>query len=284
MSKLQAGTVETLKVSRTVDFGYFLSNGTEEVLLHKNDLTETFNPEEPVEVFLYQDHQGRLASSMVIPSVQLGKYDWCEVVNSRRSLGVFVAIGISKDMLVSKDDLPELLDVWPEKSDKLYCTLVTDKKGRLFAKMADHEVMESLKSDAIAEDFNKNVAGHVYQANAAGSFVFTEEKYIGFLHENERKQEPRIGQRIEGRVIDVKEDGTVNLSLLRRSHEVMDEDAEAILAYMDSREGAMPYGDKTSPEDIKNQFGISKAAFKRAMGRLMKDDKAYQKDGWTYRK
>ncbi len=246
MNQLQAGTVQTLDVAREVDFGHFLTNGKEEVLLHKNDKAETFDPTEPVEVFLYQDHQGRLAASMAIPTVQLGTYSWVEVVNTRRSLGAFVSIGISKDMLVSKDDLPDMLTVWPEKGDKLYCTLVTDKKGRLFAKMAPHEVFEDLKTEATAEAFNKNVEGYVYQANRAGSFVYTDEGFAGFLHENERKQEPRIGQRIKGRVIDVKEDGSVNISLLGRTYEVLDEDAEIILAYMDSREGAMPYSDKST--------------------------------------
>ena len=99
-----------------------------------------------------------------------------------------------------------------------------------------------------------------------------------------RKEEPRLGEKVEGRIIDVKEDGTVNVSLIPRKQEAMDEDAEIILAYLASRNGTMPYGDKSAPEDIQERFNLSKASFKRALGRLMKEGKVYQEDGWTYLK
>lgn len=74
------------------------------------------------------------------------------------------------------------------------------------------------------------------------------------------------------------------MSLLPRKQDALSVDAEEILTYLRSRNGAMPYGDKSDPDDIRERFHLSKAAFKRALGHLMKNGKVYQKDGWTYEK
>ncbi|TCP25977.1 hypothetical protein EV207_12011 [Scopulibacillus darangshiensis] len=284
MENLQAGTVQTLKVDREVPFGYFLTNGREDVLLHNNEVGEGFDPEQPQTVFLYQDHQGRLSATMTIPTIQIGTYDWVDVVEVKGRFGVFVNIGIKKDVLVSKDDLPEILELWPEAGDRLYCTLKTDKKGRLFGELASEGVIREIAEVATEADFNKDVTGTAYRLLKVGTFIVTEENYLGFIHESQRKREPRLGEKVEGRIIDVKEDGSVNISLLGRSHEAMGDDAKAIFAYLESRGGAMPYWDKSQPEDIKARFNMSKAAFKRALGKLMKEGMVYQEDGWTYKK
>lgn len=282
MISLEAGTVVTLDVDREAPFGYFLTNGEEDVLLHDSEVPEEFNPEEAHTVFLFQDHQGRLAATLTIPTVQIGKYDWVEVVEVKESLGVFVSIGIVKDILVSKDDLPALHSLWPTIGDRLYCSLKTDKNGRLFGKLATEDVMRAVAEKATRKDFNKNITGWAYRLLKIGTFLLTDENYIGFIHETQRKHEPRLGQKVEGRIIDVKEDGTINVSLLSRGHEALDEDAERIFSYMQSRGGKMPYWDKSSPEDITARFDMSKAAFKRAIGRLMKEGKIYQEDGWSF--
>lgn len=281
---LTPGTVAELTVVREAPFGYFLSNGTEDVLLHHRDIVEPFDPEAVQSVFLYQDHQGRLAATNVIPDIRLGTYGWAEVAGTKEKLGVFVSIGIHKDMLLSVDDLPPIRSLWPEKGDHLYITLDLDKHGRLFAKLAGENIVRDLAKQAGREMWNKDVTGHVFRLAKAGSSIITDEGYIGFIHESQRKNEPRLGQKVEGRVIDVKEDGTLNISLLGRAYEALDKDAENILAYMDSRGGKMPYWDKSMPEEIQERFGISKAAFKRALGCLMKNGTVYQEEGWTYRK
>lgn len=282
MSELQAGQVYTLHVEREAPFGYFLSDGKTDVLLHKNEVIEGFDAKEPQKVFLYTDHQGRLAATMTIPEVQIGTYGWVDVVEVKRRYGVFVSIGINKDILVSNDDLPEALEHWPAIGDRLFCTLKVDKKGRLFADMATLEKIEETSVPAAQEDFNKNITGTVYRLLTVGASIITDEGFIGFNHETERKGDVRLGERVEGRIIKVKDDGTVNLSLIKRSHEALDDDAQTVLAYLESRGGAMPYWDKSGPDLIQKRFNMSKAAFKRAIGRLMKEGKVYQEEGWTY--
>lgn len=282
MSRLEAGTVVQLFEAREVPFGYFLTDGEEDVLLHHTEVPHDFDSQEEQTVFLYQDHEGRLAATLTIPEVRQGHFGWAEVVEVKENLGVFIHIGLQKDILVSKDDLPELFRLWPAKGDKLYCSLKTDKKNRLFGKLAVEDDIRKLAKLADKNIFNKNVKGTVYRLLLEGSNIITEEGYLGFIHESERTREPRLGQLVEGRVIGVKEDGSINLSLLPRAYEVIDEDAERIYSYLISRGGNMPYGDKSLPEDIKARFQMSKGSFKRALGKLMKERMVIQKDGWTH--
>ncbi|MBS4203951.1 CvfB family protein [Lederbergia citrea] len=281
---MEAGTVATLRVVREAPFGFFLTDEYEDVLLHHTEIADDMDIEldQDVEVFLYQDHEGRLSATFTIPTVQIGKYDWVEVVEIKKGLGVFVNIGLRKDILVSMDDLPELFHLWPNVGDRLYCSLKTDSKNRLFGKLGTEEVMRELAVPGDRSKFNKNVSGHVYRLLLAGSFIITDEGFMGFIHESQRGEEPRLGQKVEGRIIDIKEDGTVNVSLLPRSYEQIDTDADKIYEYILSRGGSMPYGDKSLPDEIKKRFNLSKGAFKRAIGKLMKEEKVTQKDGWTH--
>ncbi len=282
--QLEAGTVVSLKVEREAPYGYFLTNGEEDVLLHESQIEGEIELGDEVRVFLYQDKQYRLSATMTIPVIRQDVYGWADVVEVKPRLGAFVDIGISKDILVSLDDLPAITELWPVQGDRLFVTLRTDKKDRLFAVPATEGVIEDITVPADGELYNKNVQGRVYRLLKVGSFLITEEGYRCFVHETEREQEPRLGQLVEARVIEVKEDGTLNASMLPRKQDKMDQDADAILEYMDTRNGAMPYWDKSYPEDIKDRFGMSKAAFKRALGKLMKEGIVYQEEGWTYRK
>lgn len=276
------GTFETLTVDEKVDFGYFLTDGNDRVLLHNNEVTEEIEVGEEIEVFFGVDSQDRLYATMKKPIITEGTYGWVDVVDVVEDMGAFVYIGLSKDALVTEDHLPFLREVWPNVGDKLYCTLKVSHNGKFFVRLATEEIVEPLFKDADRSVFNKEVTGTVYRMIIAGSFIITEEGYKGFIHSSQRQVEPRLGETVTGRVIDVKEDGTINVSLLPRKHEALSGDAERIYAYMQERGGAMPFTDKSDPDDIKERFNLSKAAFKRAMGHLMKNDRVYQEEGWTY--
>ncbi|MFS8631528.1 MAG: hypothetical protein LOD92_10375 [Bacillales bacterium] len=89
------------------------------------------------------------------------------------------------------------------------------------------------------------------------------------------------GETVSARVIEVKEDGTLNLSLKPLKHKRIDQDSETILRYLLDAGGEMDYSDRSNPEEIQAAFQMSKAAFKRALGRLMKENKVKQIDGKT---
>ncbi|MFJ7682533.1 CvfB family protein [Peribacillus butanolivorans] len=285
MQKIQAGLAVELEVERKADFGWFLTDGSEDVLLHHNEMNEETELEigDEVTVFIYHDKQARLTATMKIPEIQIDQYGWAEVVNVKKKLGVFVNIGLSKDILVSLDDLPNIDHLWPEVGDRLYVSLKTDRNERLFGNLATEDVIqESAVKAPLKGVRNTTVKGNVYRLLMVGSFFVSQEGYRCFIHESERKQEPRLGELVEGRVIDSKEDGTLNVSLIPFKQDLMEEDADVIFTYLMNRGGAMPYGDKTPPDDIQFHFGLSKGAFKRALGKLMKEEKIYQEDGWTY--
>jgi predicted RNA-binding protein (virulence factor B family) len=276
------GQTVTLTVARKAEFGYFLSDGNEDVLLHINEADREYELDESVEVFLYVDSEGRTSASTTIPEIAIGKYAWLKVVDSNPNVGVFLDIGLKKDLLLGIDDLPVHKSVWPKAGDLVYVTLRVNNNYLLYARLATDPIIDSISTKATRMDFNKNIQGHIYRTAKVGSWIYTIEGFKGFIHESQRQTEPRLGQMVEGRIIDVKEDGTVNVSLLARKQESQDLDSERIFEYLMSRNGAMPFNDKSMPEEIQERFQLSKGAFKRALGKLMKDGRVYQEGSWTY--
>lgn len=125
------------------------------------------------------------------------------------------------------------------------------------------------------------IAGRVYNTIEDGAFIVTAEDYIGFIHNDEMVVPLQIDDEIEARVTFLRADGKLNLSLKPLKEEARHQDAEKIVAYLKGRKGSMPYTDVTPPETIKDVFGLSKAAFKRALGLLLKDGLVEQKEGWV---
>ncbi len=128
-------------------------------------------------------------------------------------------------------------------------------------------------SPGVGENLDDHVEGLVFSQREPGVNVWVNDQSIGFLHEREMERWPRLGEVLKLRVTNVKPDGTVLLSARPRAFEAIDTDAELILNHLLEHDGQMPYGDKTAPETIDEVFGLSKAAFKRALGRLLKDKK-----------
>ncbi len=280
---IEVGQVLTLTIDRTAEYGVYLVNEEDDsVLLHKNDTDQELLTEgEKVDVFIYRDKQGRIAATTHIPEMLNDEYGWAEVVAVDEKIGAFVHLGFAKDIVVSGDDLPKLKQLWPAVGDKLFITLRVDRLDRLFARLATESVILDYAYAAPIEMKNQNFSGRVYRLLKVGTFVFTEEGYRCFIHENERTAEPRLGELIEGRVIGITEEGDINGSLLPRSYERIDRDSELLMNYLVQRSGTMPFTDKSAPEEIEKHFSISKAAFKRALGKLMKSGKIVQKDGFT---
>ncbi|MCP3025942.1 S1 RNA-binding domain-containing protein [Halobacillus sp. A5] len=276
------GTIQKLKLTKRKTDGFMLTDGSEELLLPDDQVSEEIHElNEMISVFIYQNRSKEVTATTFLPEVTLESYGWAEVEEVIPNLGAFVNIGVDKAFLVSKDDLPYKKSVWPQEGDTLFVSLEKDKKGRIFAEpISESEILEDLEP-APQELLNKTVTGRVYRSTKAGSFILTEQGYRGFVHPFERTQEPRLGETVEGRVIDVKEDGTINVSLRPLKQEVLKDDAEVIYTYLKENDGVMTLTDKSAPEDIRETFQISKAAFKRALGSLLKERKIIQIDGKT---
>lgn len=232
--------------------------------------------------FAYINDNHQLQLTKKVPKVQVDRYAWGTVVSSRKDLGVFVDIGLpNKDIVVSIDDLPELPQLWPQKGDKLMIGLAIDAKDRMWGKLATPEMFQTISGMAKKNMQNKNVTATVYRLKLVGTFVITDDYYLGFIHPSEREVEPRLGEVVKARVIGVKDDGTLNLSTRPRAYEAISDDSQMILmALQHTSAKQLPFTDKSSPDEIKAYFGISKGQFKRAVGHLMKAGLVKQADGF----
>lgn len=223
--------------------------------------------------FAYTDMKQKARLTTKEISSTRTSYGWGEVTEVRRDLGVFVDTGIpNKEIVVSLDVLPEMKELWPKKGDKLYIRLEVDKKDRIWGIPAEPEVFQKMASPAYNNMQNQHWPATVYRLKLTGTFVYLpENNMLGFIHPSERYAEPRLGQVLDARVIGFREvDRTLNLSLKPRSFEMLENDAQMIVTYLEANGGFMTLNDKSSPEEIKATFGISKGQFKKALGGLMK--------------
>ena len=284
MSELRIGTIQTMKVLRKIDTGYVLEKDMSEALLHHNETENKLEENQEVDVFLYTDKKGQTIATTKLPSIHRDVYGWAEVAEVLKNLGAFVNIGTPKEILVSIDNLPVYENVWPAAGDKLYVTLGTDQKGRLLAIPASEGIVDIQCVGAPVEALNQTFSGRVYRTDKEGTVILTEENYRGFIHHTERKVEPRLGEWVTARVIEVKNDGSLNMSLRPLKQQGMLEDADTILQHLKENNGVIPFSDKSDPDDIQGIFNISKSAFKRALGKLMKEGKIEQHGGATHLK
>lgn len=223
--------------------------------------------------FAYENEGHKLQITKKTPAVQKSVYGWGTVVANRHDLGVFVSIGLpNKDIVVSLDDLPTISTHWPQKGDKLMIAIKEDHKGRLWGEIAQQHIINAVSRRAPESMKSTTVKATVYRNKMAGTLVITDEYYLGFIHPSQRDDEPRLGQVVDARVIGVRDDGTLNLSLKPLAYKTMDEDAQFLLLQLQRRaDHFLPFNDKSNPEAIKRQFGFSKSQFKRALGHLYKD-------------
>ncbi|MBO0472803.1 hypothetical protein IGL98_001878 [Enterococcus sp. DIV0840] len=260
---------------------YFLQKNGITLRLSKEEGTHEIG--EAVEGFGYMNQKQEPEMTTIIPTARIGQYAFGTVTGTRRDLGAFVDIGLKdKDVVVSLDELPVMRELWPKKGDQLMVALKVDNKERIWGELADEKIFKAMAKPGTEELKNENISGIVYRLKMIGSFVLTDDFYIAFIHPSERYQEPRLGERVNGRVIGVRPDGTLNISLKPRGYEAISDDAAMILTFLErAAEHKIPFTDKSNPEEIKQTFGISKAQFKRAIGNLMKQGRITQEAGFT---
>lgn len=234
--------------------------------------------------FAYENEDHELQLTKKQPKSGFYRYAWGSVKKVQRGLGVFVDIGLpNKDVVVSADELPELQNLWPKQGDQLMIALKVDEKGRLWGELATTEMFKAIQVAATKKMMNRDVTATVYRLKLVGTYVITDDYQLGFIHPSERDLEPRLGEKVKARVIGVRPDGTLNLSLRPRAYEAIGDDAQMLLAALEhSLDGSLPFTDKSDPTAIKAYFGISKGQFKRAVGHLMKAGVVVQRDGHLY--
>lgn len=280
---LHPGLKATLSIVDRSTSQWILTNSSgDEVVMNESEIEEGQEIGEEIEVFLYRNRQGGIAATPMIPHILPSTYGWAKVLKISKREGAVVDIGTTREVYVLPEDLPAVEELWPQQGDHLFMTLRTDRYGDLYGRLATEEKVLELAVPAPTSVFNQDLQARAYRLLPVGSFMISvPEMYRIFIHESEREEEPRLGEEKTVRVIGVKDDATLNGSLLPRKQERMSDDAETIMRFLVESGGQMPFTDKSSPDEILEMFGMSKAAFKRALGRMYKDRKIIQEDGWT---
>lgn len=275
------GMVAVMRVARLGEMGAFLDaetgNTSDDVLLHSQQQTAPVAVGDEVEVFLYRDPKRRLTASMRVPKMKEGQIARMKVVNVSKD-GAFLDVGAERGIFMPFAGMRGRLRI----GERVWAKLYTDKSGRLAVTMEVEDEMRRASKPAEGVKVGDTVTGEIYNYTDSGAFLFSKERYIVFIDNKEMKVRPRVGETVVARVTFVREDGRLNASLREIKEKAMVSDGEEILALLRERKGKMPYSDATSPEIIRDKFGVSKAAFKRALGRLLKEGKIEQRDGWTY--
>lgn len=283
--KYGPSTVATLKVVRESELGAFLDaetgNTNDDILLHKNQQTHPVNIGDEVEVFLYLDPNRKLTASMRVPKMKEGQIARLKVINVSRD-GAFVDVGAERGIFMPYAGMRGR----PQIGEVVWAKLYTDKSGRLAVTMEVEDEMRRASQPAKGVKKGQMVTGAIYNYTDAGAFLFSEERYIVFIANKEMNPQsrPKVGEVVTARVTYIRDDGRLNASLKESKEKALITDAEKIMELLRNRNGRMPYSDESSPEVIRDKFGISKAAFKRALGHLLRENRIVEEDGWTYLK
>lgn len=262
---MELGKKQVLTVVKVVDFGVYLGNDHEKVLLPKKQVPKGIEPGDPVEVFLYKDSSDRLIATTNEPRLTLGEIAVLRVVQVGK-FGAFLDWGLEKDLFLPFKEQT----VKVKAGDECLAALYIDKSQRLCATM---KVYEYLRTDSPYQK-DDQVEGIIYQSSDNfGMFVAVDNKYSALIPKREVPNELKVGMRVNARVTAVKEDGKLNLSVREKAFIQMDKDAVMVLEKIEELGGRLPFNDKADAETIREVFGLSKNAFKRAVGHLYKERK-----------
>lgn len=261
----ELGKRRMLTVVKKTDFGVYLGTKDERVLLPKKEVPEGTEAGDPVEVFLYRDSDDRMIATTRMPAITLGDLAVLTVKDTGK-IGAFLDWGLPKDLLLPFKEQT----VKVKKGDRVLVSLYVDKSERLCATM---KIYGLLRTDS---PYQKDdvVEGMIYDTSEKfGVFVAVDNCYSALIPKREAYGTLRVGDIVHGRVVKVKEDGKLDLSVREKAFLQMDTDAQLILEKMKSYGGKLPFTDKAEPELIRRELGLSKSAFKRAVGRLLKEQK-----------
>jgi predicted RNA-binding protein (virulence factor B family) len=259
---MKLGEKQVLKAERFRDFGAYLSDGESTVLLPKKEVPEGLQAGDEIEVFLYKDSSDRLIATTRQSALTLHQIALLKV-RELSKIGAFLDWGLEKDLLLPFHEQTRRVQA----GEEVLAALYIDKSGRLAATM---NVYPYLRTDSPYQP-DDTVQGRIYEkSDNFGVFVAVDDCYSALIPKQEEAGDLRIGDVIRARVTKVRPDGKLNLAVRRKAYLQLDADAELILKGIDEYEGVLPFDDKVSPEIIKREFGLSKNAFKRAVGHLMK--------------
>lgn len=275
---LKENSIVELPVSRIVSFGAFLSaqtgNNADDILLHNGQQTSEIKEGDIVKVFLYHDPKHRLTASMRLPKLEIGEVGYAEVIMTTR-FGAFVDVGTERGIFLPYSEMIEPV----QKGQKIWIKLYEDKTGRLAVTTHVEEDIRRLARLCKELNVGDKITGTVYNITRQGIFIIARERWIGFLHNSNINTVIKLGQELIGRITFIREDGHVNISLRQTKEREMNHDMAVLIDCMNQHNGLLPYTDKSDSKLIKLNLRMSKSAFKRAVGHLLKTNQIIMTEG-----
>lgn len=267
---IEIGVKQKLRVINKTDFGIYLGEGEaekqEKVLLPIKQVPQGVSEGDELTVFIYLDSKDRMIATTREPLLVLGEVAMM-TIKEVTPIGAFLDWGLEKDLLLPYKE--QRHEVMP--GEQYPICLYVDKSGRLCGTM---KVYDCLSTDAPYEK-DAEVTGMVYELHdKIGAFIAVDRKYHAVIPKKELFEPLSVGQTVTARVTEVRSDGKLNLSLRKKAFLQMDEDTKTVWDVLERYNGILPFTDKSvDAERVKQEFHLSKNAFKRAVGRLLKEKK-----------
>lgn len=266
---IQLGEKQELIVVKKVEFGVYLAETPEsedKVLLPGKRVPEGIEEGDKIEVFVYKDSKDRIIATTAEPKIKMGEYTVLRVVSVQK-IGAFLDWGLEKDLFLPYKEQ----SIKVREEDQILVRLYIDKSKRLCASMRG--LYDIISTDSPYQG-GETVQGRVYEfSNNFGAFIAVDDKYSALLPRHEDHSYLRIGEVVEAKVVEVKPDGKLTLTMRDAAYAQIEADAEQVLEILDQYAGVLPFTDKAEPEIIMQETRMSKNAFKRAVGRLYREHK-----------
>ncbi|OYZ02940.1 MAG: RNA-binding protein [Sphingobacteriia bacterium 28-36-52] len=266
METVKVGQFNTLRVSRKVEFGFYLEDGAEGILLPKRFAPNNLNIDDEIEVFVYHDSDNRLIATTQKPKAVVGEIAKMKVVSVTKQ-GAFLDWGLMKDLFVPASKQVSGMRLGGEYLVMLY---IDEMTGRV---AATEKVENLMSNDELTVKEMEQVDLLVYRTSELGYVMIINNKHIGILHGNEVFQQLEIGEKVKGFIKKIRPDNKIDLILGKPGYTKVEDESAKILRLLNENNGYLPYNDKSDPTDIYAFFGMSKKAFKMTTGNLYKQKK-----------
>ena len=260
---LKIGSYNELVVESEVDFGLYLDSDQGKILLPQKYVSEAFKIGDTIRVFIYTDSEDRLVATTLEPKGAVGDFVFLkakEIV----SFGTFMDWGLEKDLLIPKSEQQERM-LPPRKYLIKLC--LDEGTGRVYG-----TAKISANCDKNIEDLKagQQVDLLIHSLTEIGIMAVVNNRYFGMLYKSETYQELSVGDRCTGYIMRLREDNKIDLTLKEPGYNSVKGSGETIVNLLEQAGGFIPCHDKSSPEEIKEVFSMSKKEFKRAIGGLFK--------------
>jgi len=265
---MRIGVVNKLRILRETNIGLFLGDDLgQDVLLPNKYCPLSYKINDEIEVFVYLDNLGRKIATNLIPKIKLYEFALLKVTDVTL-VGAFVDWGIEKELLVPFREQKQKM----EKGRWYIVYLDIDKKTeRLYA---TNRLERHFQNKKLTVKESEQVDLIVIRKTELGYVAIINNKHSGLIYENETYKSLNIGEKIVGYIKKIREDNKIDLSVKPLiSYNFIDKNSEIIYKALLKNSGFLPYNDDSSPLEIAKVFGISKKAFKKAVGSLYKERK-----------